>query len=43
MEDFREKTGRASDRCRVPSILKTVPVSREVKLIDLFKSGEFVP
>ena len=42
MEDFREKMGRTSSY-RVPSILKTVSVSREVKLIDLFKRGEFVP
>ena len=42
MEDFREKTGRILDCC-VSSILKTVLVSGEFTLIDLFKLGEIVP
>ena len=42
MKDFHEKTGQISD-CLAPSVLKTVPMSREFTVIDLFKFGELVP
>ena len=40
--DFHEKVGRISEFL-VPSVLKTVPVSREFTVTDLFRLGDFVP